>query len=138
MKQVFDEVRSAWVAATPEEIVRQQWIRRMVGELGFPRALLVVEKELKELPHLRYLPQLFPARRIDLLSYAKDLTPLLLIEFKVEAVSESMLEQVLAYNTFVKAPAVAVANERRILLEQRGHAMRHLPLFCELVEMTCG
>ena len=49
MKLIYDEIRRAWVKATPEELVRQQWIHRMIHDLGYPKEWIVVEKAIGEL-----------------------------------------------------------------------------------------
>lgn len=141
MKQVFDKVRQQWVAATPEEIVRQRWIHRMVHELGYPKELLVIERELKMLPHLQMYPDPLPTRRIDLLSFGKrasGIFPLLLIEFKDEALNQTVLDQALAYNTFVQASYVAIVNQDQIRLKYNLACSRceidHLPHFKDLME----
>lgn len=141
MKQVYDEIRRQWVAATPEEVVRQKWILRMVRELSFPKELLVVERELRALPHLERHPYPLPNRRIDLLSFEKGSSPapLLLIECKAQSLTDEMLEQALAYNTFVQAPYVAIVNQSEVRL--RYHLMANsspseidrLPSFKELL-----
>ena len=112
--QFFDEVRRAWVAATPEESVRQKVLKKMIHTLQFPKELIVVEKELKELPHLSaYDP---PQRRIDILCYGKGihpkhlLYPLLLIECKKDAIDAKAVEQIIGYNTHVNAYFIALAN----------------------------
>ena len=142
MKQVFDEIRQQWVAATPEEMVRQSWIQRMAKELGFPKELLVVERELKALPHLERHPQPLPTRRIDLLSFAysdeRIFFPLLLVECKVERLSQNVLEQALAYNSFVQARYVAVVNQSHIRLQYQGVEMNRLPSFSELIKVVYG
>jgi len=141
MKQVFDTIRQQWVAATPEEIVRQRWIHRMVHELGYPKELLVIERELKMLPHLQAHPDPLPTRRIDLLSFGKrnsNIFPLLLIECKDQALSQPALDQALAYNTFVQASYVAIVNQDQIRLKYNLACSRceisHLPHFKELME----
>jgi type I restriction and modification enzyme subunit R-like protein len=133
VKQVFDEVRNCWVAATAEEVVRQRWIAQLVKVLNYPKAFLVVEKEIKELPHLQHTGLQFPLRRVDLLSYTQAIKPLLLMEFKTEPLSEKMVSQALSYNTFVKAKAVAVANGQAIFLQMGGKILSHLPTFEELL-----
>lgn len=145
MKQVYDTIRRQWVAATPEEIVRQRWIQKMVKELGFPKELLVVEKELKMLPHLQQYPHPLPTRRVDLLSFAQqksELLPLLLLECKDEALSQQALDQAVAYNTFVQASYVAIVNQDQIRLRYNLACSKceieTLPLFQELVEAIRG
>jgi hypothetical protein len=142
MKQVYDTIRREWVAATPEEIVRQKWIQRMVKELQFPSELLVVEKELKMLPHLQQYPHPLPQRRIDILSYSRDVRPLLLIECKGETLTQDALDQAVAYNSFVQAFYVAVVNEHQIRLKYNLACQRceidRLPSFPELMEAIHG
>lgn len=110
----FDEIRRSWVAATPEEGIRQRILRKMVYALGFPKELIVIEKELKELPHLTAAP--LPQRRIDILCYGKGihsmhpLYPLLLIECKKDALDEKAAEQLIGYNAHVKAYFIALVN----------------------------
>ena len=133
MKQVYDTIRRQWVAATPEELVRQSWLEKMVQELGFPKQLLAVEKELKTLPHLQHYPHPLPSRRIDILSFVNEMSPLLLIECKDEPLSQDAMDQALAYNTFVKATYVAIVNQTHIHLKGPYGELDRLPSFSELV-----
>jgi hypothetical protein len=109
--KILDPVRGCFVAATPEEIVRQSLLHHMVRSLGYPKELLAVEKQLSELPHLEGAIGL-PTRRIDIVCFARDFHPLLLIECKEGEVGSDAIEQALGYNAFVKAPFVAVAGKR--------------------------
>ena len=145
MKQVYDNVREQWVAATPEEIVRQRWIQKMVQQLGFPKELLVIERELKMLPHLQQHPHPLPTRRVDLLSFGNadsKIFPLLLIECKDEALSQQALDQALAYNTFVQAFYVAIVNQDQIRLKYnlvcKKCEIDRLPCFKDLMEAVNG
>lgn len=145
MRKVFDVIRQMWVAATPEEIVRQTWIQRMIGDLRFPKELLAVEKELKALPHLIQRQGDLPSRRIDLLSFMKiieELKPLLLIECKEASLTEEALDQVVAYNHYVKAPFVAVVNRCairfRYQLASDQHEITWLPSYSELMRALHG
>lgn len=133
MREVFDDIRSCWVSATSEEIIRQLWLRKMVLELGYPKELIAVEKELKSFPHLFH--ESVPDRRLDILCYHKNeiLSPLLLIECKAIPLTSKALDQVLGYNTFIQAPVVAVVNERSIYLRYHLNSERyelsHLPSY---------
>lgn len=90
----------------PEEIVRQNYIKQLIGE-GFSPHLIVQEKKISELPHLLHLNKhQFPNRRIDILCYQKEgdlLIPYLLIECKACPIQESMKKQITGYNFYVKA-----------------------------------
>jgi hypothetical protein len=132
-EQLFDPIRQKWVPATPEEKVRQHWIQYMQGSLGFPRELFVVEKSLKELPHLQGSSA--PDRRLDLLIYQKGV-PLLLIECKAHAISEKEKRQLIGYNYHVKAPFIALVNTIEVCFGYRdseGYCFHpFLPPFEEL------
>ena len=111
---LFDEVRKVWVKATPEECVRQKVLRRMVHELLFPKALIVVERELQRLPAAASSPQ----RRVDILCYGRgkdSLYPLLLVECKQDTIDWRAEQQVVGYNAHVRACFVGLAsrNEER-------------------------
>lgn len=112
-REIFDPIRRLAVKATPEEIIRQRWIQWMIKE-GYPPSLIAVEKELSTLPHLQSVPSL-PNRRLDLLAYRKEVVPLLLIECKALPLEPFMMDQLLGYNHYVKAPFVALVNDREIL-----------------------
>lgn len=112
---IFDEVRLCWVKATPEEQVRQHWLRWMIHNLQYPKELLAVEKELKGLPHL--YGRNVPDRRLDILCYGKGihhsfpLYPLVMIEVKKDGrLTDEDVDQVIGYNHYVKAYFIAVVN----------------------------
>ena len=130
--QVFDEIRNLWVAATPEEIVRQTLVKRMIQQLGYPKQQMAVERELASLPHLT--PQKVPSRRIDILCFSKELFPLLIIECKKEKIDASALEQLLGYNSFVGAPFVAVAGKEEIAFHFRDTTLPFLPPYTQLLD----
>jgi len=111
VKKVLDLVRGFFVAATPEEIVRQSLLLQMIRSLGYPKELLAVEKQLSELPHLKGVQGL-PNRRADIVCFSRGIYPLLLIECKEGEVGKEAVDQVLGYNEFVKAPFVAIAGKR--------------------------
>src|SRR5690349_17670706 len=105
---IFDEIRKKWIKATPEEKVRQKWLHHFVHSLGFPKELIAVEKDLKDLPQL--VAKEVPDRRVDILCYGRRVDssffPLLLVECK-EKGGTFAKEQVIGYNAFVQAPFVA-------------------------------
>lgn len=136
--KLFDPVRNCFVAATPEERVRQKWLQAMMITLGYPKELLAVEKELWHLPHLLSDPHV-PQRRADIICFAKGihpqhlLYPLLLIECKQESLSAKALDQVLGYNYYVGAPFVAVVNGTHIIMNQ---GLSTLPSYQELLRQV--
>jgi hypothetical protein len=133
MRRIYDEIRKIWTTANPEEIIRQSWLRKMVHELHYPKELLIVEKEIGQLPHLSTVS--LPQRRIDILCYIKredHLFPLLLLECKDEPLSSEALTQVLGYNHFIEAPFVGILNLQQIHLKGNDEEFNHLPSYNEL------
>ncbi len=113
---LFCPLRQAWVAALPEERVRQALIHDLTQRLGYPLGNVALEKSLSQLPHLATTANL-PKRRADLIIFAKDihphfsLYPLLLIECKSVPLNAKTLRQLVGYNQFVRAPFISAINQ---------------------------
>ena len=113
---LFCPVRKIWVAALPEEKIRQTLIHQMIHCLGYPLGHLVLERNINQLPHLQTIPSL-PNRRTDLIVMAQHIHPqhpfypLLLIECKVVKLTDKTLRQLIGYNRFVGAPFIAAVSE---------------------------
>jgi hypothetical protein len=135
---VVDRLRGKEVAATPEELVRQRLLAVMIHQLGFPKELIAIEKQLSELPHLQRVASL-PDRRADIICFAKNihsgypLYPLLLIECKEGEAGGEAIAQAMGYNHFVQAPYVAVAGRggTQLVHPQR---LPFLPSYAQLLE----
>lgn len=108
-------IRKTWVAATPEEYVRQKTLEHLVQHLGFPSSYIAVEKELKSMMNLSSITTPLPDRRIDIICYAKEpqgeLRPLIIIECKAVPISSKDLRQVIGYNHLLKASFIALINQ---------------------------
>ena len=126
MNQINDPVRRRFVALTPEERVRQDLLRRMIKELGYPLGLLAVEKELQT------------GRRVDLLCYApRLLCPLLIIECKAKPCTEEAKKQAMGYNASLGAPFICVADSSEVhTLWFEGSAIASVP-FLPTFEQLC-
>ncbi|MBS0622795.1 MAG: type I restriction enzyme HsdR N-terminal domain-containing protein [Verrucomicrobia bacterium] len=130
-EQLFDPIRGIAVAATPEELVRQRWLRLMLEQLGYPRGLLAVERDIGA------------TRRADLIVYEKTqegLAPLMLVEFKGGALRSVHFRQVIGYNHILGAPFVALANAQEFLLGFVGGGGKYqftpgLPSYFDLVKL---
>jgi hypothetical protein len=141
-QQIFDEIRGIWVKATPEEVLRQSILRKMTRELGYPRELIAVEKEIGELVSGGASPP--PQRRIDILCFTQSqqfgLRPLFLIECKDEPLSQKAIDQVVGYNAFIKAPYLCVVTPEGEMtgywdpISQSYRFQRGFPGYLELLE----
>jgi hypothetical protein len=91
--QTFDPVRKIWVVLTPEEHVRQLLLAHLIGEMGYPAALIAVERGLS-FGHT--------VLRFDVAVYHRDThQPWLLAECKApdEPLTEAVLQQLLRYQS---------------------------------------
>lgn len=100
---IFDEIRKKFLALTPEEEVRQRFIRLLITEKGYPASLMVIERGLV-LNGNRF--------RADLLLYNRAGNPLLIAEFKAPAVrvTQAAFDQVARYNMRFQVPYLIVSN----------------------------
>lgn len=100
---IFDGVRKRFVLLTPEEWVRQHFIRYLVHEKKYPESLMAVEKQII-LNGKQF--------RFDLLVYRRNGEPLLIAEFKAPGVkiSQDTFDQVVRYNMALKVERVVVSN----------------------------
>lgn len=127
---LYCRIRKEWVAALPEEYVRQRILNHMIDDLEFPAPLIAVECALGRMPHLSAAERAHvPDRRADIVCFAKDpvsgqLYPLLVIECKAVKLAARVINQVLGYNHFMRAHFIAIANQEEIRLgwydAQRG------------------
>ncbi len=100
--QIFDEVRKKWLVCTPEEWVRQHFIRWLITEKNYPASNIAIEVGLK----LNTLQ-----KRTDVVAFCQGQTHLL-VECKAPEVkiSQKTFDQLFRYNLEVKAPFLAVTN----------------------------
>ncbi len=111
----------------PEERVRQRVLALMIEKLGYPKALLSVEKEIASL------------RRVDILCslpWGEGLKALLLVECKAEILDLLAERQAFGYNRSVGAPFITLASQTQIktLWMEQGRivSVPFIPSFAEL------
>jgi len=102
-RQIFDAIRKKYVALTPEEWVRQNFIQFLIQNKKFPASLIAVEAGLK-------INQL--QKRLDVLVYDKQGTPHLMVECKAPHVkiSQDTFDQIARYNMLFKVKYLVVTN----------------------------
>ena len=106
--QIFDSFRNKFVALTPEEWVRQHMLNYLNVHLLYPKNLLGVEVSLK----LNNL-----SKRADIVVYAADLTPWMIVECKAAEVeiTQAVFDQAARYNLTMRVPFLVVTNGIRLL-----------------------
>lgn len=118
--QIWCPLRRRYVAATPEEEVRQRLVLWLLSHVQVPPTLVAIERQVV------YLNQ---PRRLDLLIHTTGGQPLLLCECKAPGVelSHSTVQQAASYNAVVQAPGVLLTNGfKTILLDIRQNVQQQL------------
>lgn len=100
---LFDVFRKKYVVLTPEEWVRQHLLHYLWSQLGYPMAMISVEKSFSVEGLLK---------RYDAVVYDRDFKPLLLIECKASsvAVDQVVFDQAARYNRTLQVPFLLVSN----------------------------
>ena len=133
-REIFDPVRRRFVPLTPEEAVRQSYLRYLVEELGFPLIAITVEKKVV------YNGM---TRRYDIVACRPDGSILLLVECKAETVplSGDTLYQAAMYNHVLQAEYVVLFNGRQQFVCRRTpegyRPVASLPPYSEIVLLGC-
>lgn len=100
---IFDTLRKKWVILTPEEWVRQNFLRYLLVEKGYPSTLIAVEKEIK-LGELK--------KRFDILVYNRSHQPWMMVECKARNITldEKVLHQLIRYNISIPVEYLVITN----------------------------
>ncbi|MDD3320287.1 MAG: type I restriction enzyme HsdR N-terminal domain-containing protein [Paludibacter sp.] len=100
---IFDAQRKRYVSLTPEEWVRQHFIRFLVEEKKYPAAYLAIEKQLI-MNGMK--------KRCDAILYNELAQPVMIIEFKAPNVpiTQQTFDQVAVYNTKLKVDYFMISN----------------------------
>lgn len=100
---ILDTLRRRWVALTPEEWVRQNFVRYLIEAKSFPAALMNNEISLT---------QNGIKRRCDTLVADSNGNPIVIVEYKAPsiAVTQKTFDQIVRYNMVLKAKYLIVSN----------------------------
>lgn len=101
--EIFDSIRKKYVALTPEEWVRQNFLRFLVDEKQYPASLIIPEHFIK-------LNKL--SKRCDAVIHDRQGLPLLIVECKAPQIkiSQDVFDQIGRYNIRLKVPWLIVTN----------------------------
>jgi len=102
-KLIFDEIRKKYVSLTPEEWVRQNFLKYLITEKKYPKSLINVEMQL-------YLNN--TSRRSDIVVYSKHTKPKLIVECKATniKIDNSVFDQIKEYNINLQVDFLIVTN----------------------------
>lgn len=100
---VYDIFRRKYVALTPEEWVRQHFVRYLVEHKGYPAARMATEVSLR-LGNMQ--------KRCDCVCYDRYMRPMVIIELKAPtvALSQEVMNQICRYNMAMHVPYLMLSN----------------------------
>ncbi|HEX7367558.1 MAG TPA: type I restriction enzyme HsdR N-terminal domain-containing protein [Pelobium sp.] len=100
---IFDELRKKDLVLTPEEWVRQHFVKYLMQQKKYPKTLIKLEGGLK----LNKLQ-----KRTDILVFNKSGSPQILVECKATSVkiTQAVFDQVARYNMVHKVKYLVVSN----------------------------
>ncbi len=106
-QEIFDCLRSKFVAFTPEEIVRQSFVRYLIDTKNYPAGLMANEVPLKQNGR---------ERRCDTVVFDRQGKPLMIVEYKAAsvAITQEVFNQIYRYNTVLKVRYLTVFNGKQL------------------------
>ena len=130
-REIFDEIRKKFVALTPEEWVRQNFLKYLIAEKGIPLSLIAVEKALRLHGMLK---------RTDIVAYDRNGKALLLVECKAPGVKidQKVFDQAAMYNMKFRVNYLVVTNGLEHFgckinhHEKNYHFLEQIPDFIEM------
>jgi hypothetical protein len=102
-EMILDTIRRKYVKYTPEERVRQNFIRYLADKGKYPPGLMKIEARIR----LNRLD-----RRIDILVHDRSGQPVMIVECKKPDIgfNEKISDQIMNYNRNLKLPYIVVTN----------------------------
>ena len=101
--QVFGQVRKKYFVLTPEEWVRQNLLRHLIEDLGYPAGRTAVETEISRKG---------AQQRADIVVHSRAGSPVLVAECKSPdlKIGQAVFDQVSKYNAALEAEYLLVTN----------------------------
>jgi len=128
---IFDNIRKKNVRLTPEEWVRQNFIKYLVEEKKYPQGLIGIEQKI---------PGKTQKQRTDIIIYSKKAEVLMIIECKAESVkiTQDVFDQAARYNMQYNTSYLVLTNGKnhyicKINTKEKSYAfLKELPEYGSL------
>jgi hypothetical protein len=119
-KKIFDPIRKVYVAFTPEETVRQAYLKYLINELHIPEIAISVEKKV-------VYNSL--TKRYDIVVAKPDGSVLLAVECKAESIeiNQNTLHQMAMYNHELQAKYIVLFNGKEQVVFKKNR-LDYLPI----------
>lgn len=132
-KFIWDRLRKKFVALTPEEWVRQNFIEFLINHKGYPETLMNNEIAVR----LNGMN-----KRCDSVIFNKSGKPVVIIEYKAPQVliNQNVFDQIVRYNMVLQVPFLIVSNGLSHYccevdyLNHRCNFLQDIPLFGDIAE----
>lgn len=100
---IFDDIRKKWLKLTPEEWVRQNFIKYLINDREYPSTLIAIEMAL----NVNKM-----SRRGDIIIFSKSGVPLVIVECKAPniKINQKAFEQIAQYNIPYQVNYLIVTN----------------------------
>jgi len=100
---IFDNLRKKYVVLTPEEWVRQHFVRFLIHEKKYPVSIIAIEKQLTINTRIK---------RTDILTFSTDGKPDIIVECKAPhiKITQETFDQIARYNLKLNANYLVVTN----------------------------
>jgi len=129
--EVFDTIRKQFYVLTPEEWVRQNFIKYLIYEKQFPASLMAVEKGLK----LNGLQ-----KRADIVQYNTSGKPIVIVECKAPDIKlkQDTFDQAARYNMTLQVDYLIITNGlehyacKMNYSERKIHFLKEIPTFKQI------
>ena len=101
--RIFDKLRRTYVALTPEEWGRQNFVHYLINHKGYPSSLMANETAIN-LNNIKL--------RCDTVVYDRNLTPRAIVEYKAPdiKIDQNVFAQISRYNLVLKVDYLIVSN----------------------------
>ncbi len=131
-KYIFDNIRKKYVRLTPEEWVRQNFIKYLIEEKKYPQNLIGIEQKI---------PGKEQNQRTDIIVYSKNAEVLMIIECKAEniKITQDVFNQAVRYNLQYNTAYLVLTNGKnnyicKINKEYKKYSfLKELPEYQDLV-----
>ena len=132
---ILDTIRKKFVKLTPEEWVRQNFVRYLTDKGNYPPGLIAVEI-MSDYNKLR--------KRVDILVHDRSGKPVMIVECKSPdvTINDKVFDQIVCYNMGFRVPYLIVTNGLdhyacRIDVENNKYEFLNvIPLYDDLVTAT--
>ncbi len=100
---IFDILRKKYIALTPEEWVRQNFVHFLINFKGFPKGLLANEITITLNNTIK---------RCDTVLYSRNMSAKLIVEYKAPHINitQAVFDQITRYNMVLKVDYLIVTN----------------------------